>query len=170
MRPNDALWGEFARRLDWPTTYSHRRRWFTVYGGRPLLMRVTLGLTGSSLEAHAPGLERDAAERAWDGDLLLVGANPLPAVKRLCTDDPAAGLIGEHNGSGWTWSAAAWMRCWTCGRLALHSDLGSPIARPCGHAEGEWHTRGREVARIGRAWAQASYAVARRRTERRETP
>ncbi|WP_425003866.1 hypothetical protein [Mycolicibacterium sp. S3B2] len=164
ITPGAAQWAEFIRQLGWNSTYSHKRAWFSIYGGRPMLMRTTAAATGTGLERHIARLEADAAERDYRGDLLLVGTAPLVRVRRWLTNDPAGGLIGEPDGDGWKWSAACWVRCDRCHALGIYGELASWDTHPCGHHEGFWHVGDAVAPAVAESWALAAYETAIRRS------
>jgi hypothetical protein len=161
VKSHDAIWAAFFARLRWPASYS--RGAFVVYGRSPLLVVPTVAVSHSSFVASTADAERAASRRGWTGDVLIVGAHPLPAVRSWLRSDPPAGLLGERDGDGWRWEAGLWLRCDRCERLAVYHEMGSWAARPCGHDDGPWHCRDANVSVLGRAWADACWASRRRK-------
>jgi hypothetical protein len=189
MKPPEAVWAEFLKRVDWKVTY-RRGGLLIAHGERPLLILPTDALTEHRLAGRTDYAERRANGAEWVDDVLAAGGHPLPSVRSYLGSDPAAGLLGQRVGcgyqpdplapddgppklvyqeAGWVWAPALWMRCDVCGRLGVYHETRSWAARPCGHDRGPWHSDDANVAAIGRTWAEASYAVSRRKTLRTNT-
>jgi hypothetical protein len=186
FKPEVAVWAEFLHRLGWAATYS--RGCLVCYGDRPLLVVCTDALGEGRLARSTDYSERRAAGKEWVGDLLVVGGHPLPLVKSYLASDPPVGLMGQRRSeglrpdplapegetprltyaeAGWDWAPGLWMRCDVCGQFGVYHETRSWTARPCGHDDGPWHSgSGGNVSAIGQTWAEAAYAVSRRKTLR----
>ena len=163
-------WAEFFTNLGWchlgvPPEFGV----IGVAGSRPLLVKIIDATAETELAAVTAAAVRTAAVGGWNGDILIVGAYPLAAVRSWLRGsshdggaDPPAGLLGEYDGDGWHFDTALWMACDVCGRLGVYNELRSWTPRPCGH-DGTGQHNGREVrAVIKRTWRDARAWKARR--------
>jgi hypothetical protein len=153
---------------------------FLIHGDRPLIVEVKPAVTKAQYEEPIAKIETGLAT-VWDGDVLIVGADPLPlgnpGYRRRKLDTwshPTVGLIGQfvpecgqpHDHEqqweqcdrtvpDWWWAEGHWFTCGTCGQPGLFSSLHS-VMFTCGHNES---MTGFAAGAIATFWAKACNAV-----------
>ena len=177
----EARWAAMFDLLDWAWTYEPFDGAgyvpdFLVTGDRALLVEVKPAADTTQL-AHEWTKVRDGLTGHWDGDVLLLGATPLPHQRDGSAwgwdepDRPCAGLLAEyHPGHGpddpwgpqnpsWTLDDAQWITCRACDRRAVFHASHTYASRPCGHYSGDDYLGTFHTARIHELWARAGSAV-----------
>jgi hypothetical protein len=159
----EAKWACFFDELGWRWTYepfdgNGYIPDFLIHGDSPLLVEVKPAVSLADYRAPIPKMIAGLSGQ-WPADLLIVGADPLPAWEHDGRDGCLAGLFGqsgpcacghddEHphgeyldeSGKWWSWDTGNWtftfahsQVCCECGALAVYRDYAPFVGRPCGH-------------------------------------
>lgn len=162
----EARWAAFFDLLGWQWIYEPFDAEgyipdFLVKGERPLLVEVKPAIWPADYEQPVERISR-ALRHAWpDGDVLIVGADPLPTLDSI-SDAPMAGLLGEAR--SWpdrerSWAPGLWATCLECGELAVYHLEQSYACRPCGHYDGDHFLGPVSEEKLGHRWNEAGNAV-----------
>jgi hypothetical protein len=170
----EARWAAFFDELHWQHTYEPFDGAgyipdFLIRGDWPCLVEVKPAATKAQYEAPITKIETGLAT-AWAGDLLIVGADPLPLGNLGYRDrevdtsaHPTVGLIGEwwpdeNDAPDWLWTEAHWCSCGTCGQPGIFSSL-HRVMLCCGHYDINEPLTSLTAGTIGTLWAKACNAV-----------
>lgn len=175
----EARWASFFDLIEWPWTYEPLDGAgyvpdFLVTGHRSMLVEIKPAADTTQLMTQAWAKAEAGLSGLWPGDVLLLGATPLPHLltNRYGWDDdkPCAGVLAEYHpaqtGSQWAtvpaqWHTAdaRWITCRMCNAPAvIHAEL-SYRARPCGHYDGDGHLGALRSRRLEDWWALAGVSV-----------
>lgn len=164
----EARWAAFMSNIGWEFTYEPFDGDgyipdFIVHGDRPMVIEVKPAVTLAEFKQPTGKIEYGLADYQYD--VLVVGADPLPAIKGGAGDDMVAGWLGENNHGNpygdpdYTWDTGHWTRCTNCRSVAVFHGLMSFACRPCGCYDGD-HYLGVFPERVLRStWADAVNSV-----------
>ena len=95
----------------------------------------------SSKDFAAPVEKAESGLREhWNGDILVVGADPLPLLPNAFGHvHPPAGWMGEVGADSgvWTWGVGNWFSCGNCRSTSVFHEVMTWAGRPCGHYDGD---------------------------------
>jgi hypothetical protein len=180
----EARWAAFFDQLGWRHTYEPFDGAgyipdFLIHDDPPLLVEVKPAVTKAQYEAAIDKMTIGLAS-VWDGDMLIVGADPLPhgsigwrTAEFKASTYRAAGLFGrcgldENDAPEWLWAEAMWFSCAGCGQCGLITSLGSVVSF-CDHEDvSVQYDNDVTAENVAAMWANACNAVKWRGTPTEE--